>query len=67
MDKITDWAEVMSKRIISAVEAYLVETTGSPIARDYCATENALELVLSQSCAGPETIRRVRKYLALDS
>jgi hypothetical protein len=62
MDKITDWAEVISDRICEEVYCVL----GGP-ATGYDATANALELVLSQSCAGPESIRRAMIKLALIS
>jgi hypothetical protein len=65
MDKVTDWAELISNRICESVYAYLAYTTGCAAAVNYEATENALECVLSSSCAGPESIRRARVKLAL--
>ena len=58
-DKITDWAEVISDRIVTEVEAI--------IAYDGRNTkENALECVLSNSCAGPVSVTLAKKKLGIE-
>ena len=57
-DKITDWAEVISDRIVESVKCVLMAER----AKDAI---SALECVLSTSCAGPRSIELARKKLGI--
>ncbi len=57
MDMITDWAQVVADRLIDSVRCVMdVQGLGA---------EQALECVLSQSCAGPKAIERAQVALGL--
>ena len=58
MDKISDWAEVISDRLVDAVECVLLAEK----AKD---ASDALELVLSNSCAGPKSIELAKAKLGI--
>lgn len=58
MDKISDWAEVISDRLVD--EAQCVLSVGR--AKD---AADALECVLSSSCAGPKSIELARQKLGI--
>ena len=57
MDKISDWAQVIADRI--------VETARCAMKVQGLDAENALECVLSQSCAGPKAIEKARAALGI--
>ncbi len=57
MSKITDWAEVVSDRLVDSVKCLLG-------VQDISA-EQALECVLSSSCAGPKSIELARVKLGI--
>ena len=60
--KITDWAETVSDRIVDSVICYMkVEAANGTIRT----VEDALECVLSNSCAGPKSIERAQVKLGL--
>ena len=58
MDKITDWAEVVSERLVDSVKAVLSVGRATDAA-------SALECVLSNSCAGPKSIEMAKRKLGI--
>ena len=58
MDKITDWAEVVSDRLVEAVKS--VMSVGRADSLD-----SALECVLSTSCAGPKSVELAKVKLGI--
>ena len=62
MDKITDWAELVSDRIVDAVECYMTNYIGDN-GNDTVA--NALECVLSSTMAGPKAIALAKSKLGI--
>jgi hypothetical protein len=60
--KITDWAQVVSDRIVESVLCYMKVEAANGTVRT---VEDALECVLSNSCAGPKAIERAQVALGL--
>ena len=58
VDKISDWAELISDRLVKEVECVLAVERAMN-------AEDALECVLSNSCAGPKSIELARKKLGI--
>ena len=65
MQKTIDWAEQISDNIANMVRAYLDAAGFGEDNTTREAVENALELVLSQSCAGPKSIALARQKLGI--
>ena len=58
MDKITDWAEVMSDRLVEEARCVMSVNRAANLL-------DALECVLSTSCAGPKSIELAKKKLGI--
>jgi len=58
MNKITDWAEVMSDKLVESVKCVLSVERAKNVA-------DALECVLSTSCAGHKSIELAKKKLGI--
>ena len=57
-DKMADWAEMVSDRLVTMVNAVLGVNPGMDAA-------DALECVLANSCAGPKSIRIAQDKLGI--
>jgi hypothetical protein len=60
MDRINNWAATIADGLVERVRAYLITDPTR-------AVEDALECVLSQSCAGPMAIELAKRELGIEA